>query len=86
MFFEIVGEIVGAFTPMHHGLALFDAITYPIKTHVNGFWSAFFESFVGDAGGTRIVCLNWCGGLVEDHFDESVAKWYAVSIIMEKCS
>jgi hypothetical protein len=37
MFCETIGEIVGAFTPMYDELALFYALTYPIKAHADGF-------------------------------------------------
>jgi hypothetical protein len=36
MFCKVVGQIVGAFAPMYNELALFDSITYPIETHVDG--------------------------------------------------
>jgi hypothetical protein len=84
IFCEIFCDSVGAFTPMYDELALFDTIAYPIGTHVDGFLSALFDSFVGDTGRTRIVYLNWRDFLVVAYFDESGAEWYAVSCIMEK--
>jgi hypothetical protein len=61
MFDEIVGEIVCAFSPMYDELALFDAVAYPIETHVNCLGSLLFDGFVGHACGTCIICFNGRG-------------------------
>jgi hypothetical protein len=46
IFSEIVGEIVGAFSPMYYELTLFDAVAYPIKPHGNGFGPSLFDGLV----------------------------------------
>jgi hypothetical protein len=38
-------------------LPLFDTVTYPIKMHVNCFGASLVNGVVGDASGTKNVCL-----------------------------
>ena len=40
---EVIGEIVGTFSPMNMDLTLVNSILNPVETHVNGFGSSLFD-------------------------------------------
>jgi hypothetical protein len=52
---------------LHKKLALFDAIAYPVKSHVHGFGLALFDGTDGDAGSAGIVGFDWSGWLWMAH-------------------
>jgi hypothetical protein len=81
---EIVGEIVGAFSPMYYEVTLFDAVTYPIKTHDNGFGPLMFDGLIGYTCRTCIICFNGCGQLFMAHFHKGGAEWDTVSLALWK--
>jgi hypothetical protein len=58
---KVVGEVVNASSPVHKELSLVDAITYPVKTHVNCFGAPLFYSFIGNSSGTSVVGLDLIG-------------------------
>jgi hypothetical protein len=59
MFGEVIGSIVEAFAPVNEEHAIFDAVFYPVKAHVDGFGLALFYIGVGDTGSDGIVGLDW---------------------------
>jgi hypothetical protein len=72
---EVIGEIIFTGMPMNNELALLDSIAYPIEAHVDCFGPALFDCFVGNASGTCIFGLDWCGCLRMTHFLECNAEW-----------
>jgi hypothetical protein len=71
MLCKIISKIVAAFRPTDNKLALTNAITDPIVTHVHGFSTAFFDSLIGNATGRAVVSLDGSGILWESEFHES---------------
>ena len=67
MFGEVVGQVVCAFSPMDEKMSLFDAIANPVETHIHGFGSALFDSFVANASCAGIVGLDGCRWLWMPH-------------------
>ena len=67
MFREVICEVFGAFSPVDEKLALFDAISDPIKSHVHCFGTTLFDGLVADAGCAGVVGLNGSGGLRVTH-------------------
>ena len=59
MFGEVVGAVQLAFTPEDGELVLFDAVTDPIKSHVDGFGAFLFDGVVGDSSCGGVVGDNW---------------------------
>ncbi len=55
MFGKVVGLVGDTAAPVDNELALADAVTDSIKTHVHGFGSFLFDRVVGDAGGSAVV-------------------------------
>jgi hypothetical protein len=70
---EIVGKIAAPAAPVHDELAFFDAIFYPVKTHVDGFGATLLDSVVNDADGRAVVSDNRRGRLWMAHFIEGRA-------------
>jgi hypothetical protein len=80
---ELIGEIVFTGTPMNNELALLDSIADPVESHVDCFGPALFDCFVGNASGTGIVGLVWCGCLWMAHFLECNTEWDTVASVVE---
>ena len=57
MFGEIIGQIDAAFAPVDKKLLLANTIPNQVKTHVNSFGPALFDSIVGDTTRGAIVGL-----------------------------
>ena len=55
----VVAEVSDARLPVDEELTLACAIAYPIKAHVDRFWSFLFDGVVGEAVGGRVVYLDW---------------------------
>ena len=70
---------------MDEKLALFDAISDPIKSHVHCFGTTLFDGLVADAGCTGVVGLNGSGGLRVTHVFEGGAKHSSFLAIVEQC-
>jgi hypothetical protein len=78
MFGEIVCFVQTALDPVDAELALADAITYPVKTHVHCFGAALFYGIVGNTGGCAVVGLDRCGRLWVAEFLEACADGTSV--------
>ena len=63
VFCKIISTIEAAFLPVDMKLALADAIADPIEAHVDCLRSFLFDGVIGDAAGSAIVSLEWCGQL-----------------------
>ena len=63
MFAEIIGAVEAALAPVDMKLALANAITNPVKAHVNCFRPFLFDGVVGNTGGSAVVSLNGSGRL-----------------------
>ena len=48
---------------MDYELALFDLVSNPVEAHINGFGLLLFDRVIGNAFGTRVVCLDGSGWL-----------------------
>ena len=70
VFCEIISTIEAAFLPVDVKLSLSDAIADPIEAHVDGLGSFLFDGVIGDAAGSAIVSLEWCGWLWVSQFFE----------------
>ena len=81
---EVICQVVGAAAPMDEELSLVDAVSDPVKSHVNGLGAALLYGFVGNAGGTCIVCLDWGCLLRMTHAFESGTKHCAVFGIVKE--
>ena len=68
VFCKIVSFVEFAFSPQHVELFLFDAIAYPVESHVNGFGPFLFNGVIGNAGRGAVVGNNGGGGLGMAHF------------------
>jgi hypothetical protein len=60
---EVVGEVVGALSPVYVELPLADSVADPVETHVYCFRSLLLDSVVGDAFSALVVGLDRCRGL-----------------------
>ena len=70
---ELICQVVGTFVPEDDELYLFNAVLYPIKSHVGGFGTALLDIFIGDASGCRVVGDDHCQWLLVGHFFENNA-------------
>jgi len=68
---EIIGAIGGTWPPKNVKLALTHAIADPIKAHVDGFGLLLLDCVIGDATGSAVVHLEWCGWLHMPQFLQS---------------
>ena len=59
----VVAKVSDARLQVDEELTFSCAIVYPIKAHINHFWSFLFDGFVGKAVGGRVVDLDWSGRL-----------------------
>ena len=59
MFGEVVCHVDGSFSPDELELALLDSVLDPIETHIEGFGKFLTHGRVEDAGGGRIVIVDW---------------------------
>ena len=75
VFGKIVGPIGAAWTPEDMKLALSYPILDPIKPHVDGLGPFLFDSVIGDAAGSAVVGLEWCGWLGVAKFFQSNLEW-----------
>ena len=75
MLTDVVASIPGARSPIYKEHILLDAVTYPVKAHVDSFGSLLFEAGVGKADGRRVVDLDRGGWLRMSHFLEANAEW-----------
>jgi len=81
---EVVAEVFFATFPMDVELALTNAVSHPIKSHVNGFGTFLFHRVIDDAFGACIVSLDGCGWLRVTKENESVAQTACVLCIVEE--
>ena len=58
VFGKVVSQIVSAWAPMDREFAVGTTVLYPIKTHVNRFGTALFDSLIRDTCSTLVVCLE----------------------------
>ena len=70
---EVICQVVGTFVPEDDELDLFNAVLYPIKSHVGGFGTALLDRFIGDASGCLVVGDDHCQWLLVGHFFENNA-------------
>jgi hypothetical protein len=59
MFGKIISLVENALFPADNKLALANAISNPTETHVDGFGSLLFDTVVGNARSSAVVCLDW---------------------------
>jgi hypothetical protein len=52
-----IGTVRAAFSLINQKLALANAVSNPIKTHVHGFGAFLFDAVVGDTGSRAVVSL-----------------------------
>jgi hypothetical protein len=84
MFGKVVGSIGDTAAPVDNELALADAVTDPIKTHVHGFGSFLFDRVVGDAGGSAVVGDDqgsWLG--MSKFFESDALRDRFLAIVVE---
>ena len=79
MLADVVGSIPRARSPIYKEHILLDAVTDPVKAHVNGFGSLLFEAGVSKADSRRVVDLDRGGWLGMSHFLEANAERDGVS-------
>ena len=59
----VVAKVGDTRLPVDEELALACEIAYPIKAHVDRFWSFLLDGVVGEAVSGRVVDLDWSGRL-----------------------
>ena len=80
----VVSAVYFSGFPEDMKLALANAISGPVKTHVDGTRFPLFCGPIEDAFGGRVVCGNRGGGLVVAHFNGSGAKFGAFLAVIEE--
>jgi hypothetical protein len=80
---KVVGKIVFTGTPVDYELAFIDYVCRSSKSACLWIWRTFFDRFVVDASGARIVGLDGCGSLRISHLFESDVGRDTVSSILE---
>jgi hypothetical protein len=80
---KVTGKVANASSPVHEELALVDAVTYPVKSHVNCSEAPLCYSFIGNSSGASVVCLDWYGTLWVKHVDQCRPKWHTVAGIVK---
>ena len=84
MFGVVVGKVFVALAPVDKEVALTDAVSYPIETHVHGLGAALFDGVVADAGGTCVVGLDGSGWLGVSHVLEDGSEHGGFLAIVEE--
>lgn len=84
MFGKIIGFVQGAGFPINMELALADAVANPVEAHINGFGAFLFDSVVGNASCSTVVCYNGCGRLRMTEFLQADSKGARIFAIVEK--
>ena len=59
----IFSKVTDSELPVDVELALYCAVAYPIKAHVDRFLSFLLDGVVGEAVGSGVVDLDWRGRL-----------------------
>ena len=75
-FGEEVREIGAAWLPFNVEMALADAVTDPVETHVHGLATLLLDCVVSNGDSTLIVAGDQCGWLGIAHFEESFSKGF----------
>ena len=60
---EIISFVEATAFPVDVKLALSDAVSNPVKAHVDSFGSFLFDGVIGSTGGSAVVSLNGSGRL-----------------------
>ena len=81
---EVVGEVFGAFSPVHVELPLSDPVADPVEAHVDGFRSLLLDGVIGDAVGACVVGLDRRDGLWVAEFGERGANHASVLAVEEQ--
>ena len=58
---QVISMVGGSWCPEDAKLLLFDAISKPIKVHVNGLGMTLSDGVIADSFGGFVVGLDWCG-------------------------
>ena len=82
MFAKIIGVILVAWAPMDKELALGDAVSDPVESHVNCLGSSLFHRVQGETHGHFVVGLDRCGWLGVSHFGEGCSDGTGLSRIV----
>ena len=61
-FREEIGKVIDALAPSDNKLALLDAITYPVKSHIDTLGAFGLDGIQCDAFGAFIIAKNDVGG------------------------
>ena len=60
VFCKIISKADGTWFPVYLELALFDSVSYPIKSHIHCFGALSFNSIIYNALCTGVVSLDGC--------------------------
>jgi len=82
----VIGKIISALLPVDAELALANAVTDPVETHINRFGAALLDGVIDETIGTSIVRLDRRGWLGVAHFDEGSPDLASVLAIEVKAS
>ena len=66
----IVTQVSDSGLPVYEELTFSYAVAYPIKAHVDCFWSFLFDGVIGEAVGVGVFYLYWRGRLWVPQFVE----------------
>ena len=60
---KVISKVVHTTFPENTKVALTDAVTRPVKPHIDGFGHAFLDGLVGQSDSTLVITLHGCGSL-----------------------
>ena len=82
MFAKIIGVILIAWAPIDKELALGDAVSDPVESHVNCLGLSLFHRVQGKAHRYFVISLDWSGWLGMSHFGEGCSDGTCLSRIV----
>ncbi len=84
VFGKVISFIENALFPVYKKLALADAVTNPIETHVDGFGALLFDTLVGNTSCSAVVSLDRGRWLRMAVFFKTNAQGASLFTIVEK--
>ena len=74
MFGEVISLVEFSFFPIDDELSLPDTVADPIESHVDSFGSLLFDSLIGNARSSIVVCEHWSWWLWMAEFGQCDAE------------
>lgn len=83
---KVVCEVGCPWLPVHVEHALINAVSEPVKSHIDCFRSLLFDGVVQDTLRALVIRLDRCSGLWVAEEDEGLAEWTRILCVVKGSS